>query len=153
MKICFDTSVVIDILGRTSWFADSFASYDVAMIQHFEPYVSVSSTTDIVYILHSRCTLTNTQARKALDTLMQMFTLMDNTAGDCRFAFESNMIDYEDALIAYTAKRYDVDLIVTRNKKDFRLSPVPILTPKEFLETFKPDDIDYDTLDLSNYSF
>lgn len=146
MKICFDTSVLIDIMGETSWFEDSFAAYDVAMYRQYEPYISVSSTTDVAYLLHSRCKLSASQIHDALDALTKMFKLMDNTAADCRLASQSDMNDYEDALIAQSAQRCGVDLIVTRNKKDFASSPVPAMTPKEFLEAYQPSNVEFSLL-------
>ena len=148
MKVCFDTSVVIDIMGKTAWFKDSFAAYDVAMLRKFELLLSVSSTTDIVYVLHSRGLLSKKQARAALETIFRLFDLMDNEPSDCRFAYESDMGDYEDALIAYAAKRNDVDLIVTRNKGDFAHSPVPAVTPEEFLAVYCPDGVEYELVDF-----
>ena len=50
-------------------------------------------------------------------------------------AVESDMSDYEDAVIAATAKRNRIDFIITRNTKDFKESPVPALTPSQFIET------------------
>jgi len=42
--------------------------------------------------------------------------------------------DFEDAMIAASAEAVEVDCIVTRNEKDFVLSPVPALHPKAYLE-------------------
>jgi hypothetical protein len=46
------------------------------------------------------------------------------------------MADYEDALLAYQAKRQKIAYVVTRNEKDFGASPVPALSPQKFLEQF-----------------
>ena len=52
-------------------------------------------------------------------------------------AHETLQGDYEDDLIACSAKRNDVDVIVTRNKRDFAKSPVPALTPEEFVSALQ----------------
>ncbi len=41
--------------------------------------------------------------------------------------------DFEDGLQYYSAIENDVDIIITRNKKDFKNSKLPVLTSKEFL--------------------
>jgi len=43
------------------------------------------------------------------------------------------MKDYEDALLASVAKRSKADFIVTRNEGDFKGSPVPAVSPQDFL--------------------
>ena len=41
--------------------------------------------------------------------------------------------DFEDALQYFSAKEADVDCIITRNKKDFNFSDIPVLDPIEFI--------------------
>lgn len=44
--------------------------------------------------------------------------------------------DFEDVLQFVCAKTFECDVIVTRNKKDFKFSTIKILSPKEFLSSF-----------------
>lgn len=148
MKVCFDTCSVIDIFGKSEWFFPAYCAYDVAVTLGFQPYLSVSSTTDICYLLHARGFLSKEESRKILENIFDLFDLFENTPHDCKAACQSTMDDYEDALIAYSAHNADVDIIITRNKKDFKDSPVPALTPEEFLRDFKPPDIEYSEIDL-----
>ena len=143
MKLVFDTCVVIDILGKGNFFADSFTTYDIAQFKKMDVFLSASSTTDIVYLLQSRKLTSKTSARKIAADLCDLFTTLDNTASDCKQAALSDMPDYEDALIAYAAQRQNVDFIITRNKKDFAHSPVPVLTPTEFVDLYKPTCLNY----------
>ncbi len=46
--------------------------------------------------------------------------------------------DFEDALQAVAAEACAADWIVTRNPRDFALSPVHVLTPSDFLVQFAP---------------
>ena len=46
---------------------------------------------------------------------------------------DNNFPNFEDGLQYYTAIENQVDVIITRNKKDFKNSKVPVLTAKEFL--------------------
>ena len=41
--------------------------------------------------------------------------------------------DFEDALQYFSAKEARVDYIITRNKKDFNFSDIPVLEPIEFI--------------------
>jgi len=47
--------------------------------------------------------------------------------------FDTN---FEDAIIATTAQSETAEYIITRNIKDFTQSPVPALTPSDFLRKF-----------------
>lgn len=44
------------------------------------------------------------------------------------------MSDFEDALQVAAALAANADFIVTRNLQDFRRSPLPALTPPQFLQ-------------------
>lgn len=48
-------------------------------------------------------------------------------------ALASSFVDYKDALQYYSALSKNVDVIVTRNIKDFQYSKIPVLTPDEYL--------------------
>lgn len=148
VKVCFDTCSVIDMLGKTDWYFPAYCAYDTTVACGFQPCLSVSSTTDVVYLLHSRGYMSRKEARSATEAALDLFDLFENTPADSRKAFQSDMSDYEDALIAFSAQSAGVDVLVTRNKKDFKHSPVPVLTPEEFLRDFKPDDIEYEEIEL-----
>ena len=49
-------------------------------------------------------------------------------------ALSSEFSDFEDALQYFSAKNFGADIIITRNKKDFRNAQLPVYTPKEYLE-------------------
>lgn len=148
MRVLFDTCVVVDILGRTRFFKDAFTAYDVALFKKMDVYLSASSTTDIAYLLHSRGFSDQERARRAVAALPDQFDILDNTASDVKMASESDMKDYEDALIAYSALRGGIDLIITRNVKDFASSPVPALTPASFVDLYKPSCLNYEEIAL-----
>jgi predicted nucleic acid-binding protein len=71
---------------------------------------------------------------KLFSKLADNVKIVDVTAADVKNALTSDMPDYEDALLAFCGKRQKADYIITRNEKDFRQSPVPVLSPQAFLE-------------------
>lgn len=48
-------------------------------------------------------------------------------------ALQSSFSDFEDALQYYSAVDAEATMIITRNKKDYQLSALPIFTPDEYL--------------------
>ncbi len=126
MKILLDTCVVLDALqGRKPFCVDAERIF-LAVANH---KVEGSSATDIYYLLHKDDDI---KSRKIMDTLFQLFELLDTTGADCRRAVLSEMRDYEDAVVSETALRSGMDYIVTRNIRDY--SSIPALLPGELLE-------------------
>ena len=148
MKVLFDTCVVVDILGKSSFFHDAFLAYDIALFKKMDVCLSVSSTTDIAYLLHSRGFMSRADARKMMSVVSDQFDMLDNIASDVERAAKSKMGDYEDALIAYAAWRNGVDFIITRNETDFKYSPVPVLSPTQFVELYRPSCLEYEEVPL-----
>ncbi len=51
-------------------------------------------------------------------------------------ALESDFIDFEDALQYYSTSDYKrIDLIVTRNVKDYKYSSLPVMTPEMLIKS------------------
>ena len=144
MKLCFDANVLVDIWGVTDDARDSFASLDVALMLGNEVFLSAGSIADIAYVLHARGHLDRKATRAAIGDMLEVFDLMDVIGADCHAAQASDMNDIEDAIVAAAAKREQIDFIITRNKRDFRHSPVPALTPHEYLSLYRPDGFEYD---------
>lgn len=143
MNILFDTNVVIDLFTDTDDFKAAFTAVDVALLRDFKLWLPACSTPSIRYLLTARKLMNAADARKAFGDLLQLFSIADTTSADCLAAYEHEHRDYEDDLIAYSAHRTGVDFIVTRNGRDFEKSPVPVLSPTEFVDLFKPPNIAY----------
>ena len=152
MRVLVDTCVIVDALQDRKPFSDNAKTifYAVANKQ-IDGYISAKSITDIYYITH-KATHSNDAARKILKTLLGLFDILDTAAIDCRKALSSDITDYEDAVMCETAERCEVDLIVTRNEKDYKKSKVKVLSPNElvkFLEEEKQEEwIDFHSLQL-----
>ena len=134
MRALIDTCVIIDALQNREPFAQEAQQIFFTIAnKHATGYISAKSVLDIYYITH-RSTHSDEATRKILKTLLGLFDILDTTQLDCRQALSSDMSDYEDAVMCETAKRCDVDCIVTRNQKDYAKSEVTVYSPAEFLE-------------------
>ncbi len=92
--------------------------------------------TDIYYIQH-KYYHDREKAIKNLKKVFRLYNIIDVTETDCRNALRNGMSDYEDAIIAESARRNSIDYIVTRNTKDFKNSGITVYTPVEFLRLLK----------------
>ena len=149
MKICLDTNVIIDILGKTDDFQSSFAAVDIAIIRHFQVFISITSTPDIAYLMPRRNLATEPETRQLLTDMFSLLGVLDARPVDATQALNSGMPDYEDALIAQIAQRNGIELILTRNISDSQRSPVAVMSPQEFVDIYKPKDVEYTTIDLA----
>ena len=64
-----------------------------------------------------------------------LFSFIEVMGGDTELALEAvraGFADFEDSLQSVCAKQFDADFIVTRNVKDYRLSPIKAVSPSDF---------------------
>ncbi|MCR5042132.1 MAG: PIN domain-containing protein [Clostridia bacterium] len=135
MTALIDTCVIIDLLQkREPFFEDAHALFIAAANNQYEGCISAKSVTDVYYLMH-RFLHDDYKTRKALDTLFKLFSILDTTELDCRKALLSPVRDYEDALMAETAYRSNVDCIITRNIKDYSKARISVVAPHDFLDT------------------
>lgn len=139
MNVLFDTCVIIDALQQRVPFCEEANQLFFAVgNQIITGYISAKSLTDIYYLTHKN--LHNEKdTRTLLKSLLSVFYLLDTTSNDCFNALSSPMKDYEDAIMAETAKREKVDCIVTRNVKDYSDSGIRVFTPQELLAVINAD--------------
>jgi len=134
LRALLDTCIIIDALqSRDPFSNDAQAIFMSAANKQFEGYIAAKSVADIYYITH-RNTHNDEETRKILNKIFALFGILDTTSLDCRKAVSSEMKDYEDAIMAETAMRTEMDCIVTRNIKDFKNASIKILSPTEFIK-------------------
>lgn len=72
------------------------------------------------------------------DLLAYMEVISTGTAG-VKHALKLPITDFEDAMQAAAAEAASVDFIITRNTPDFANSPIPAISPAEFLALVSPE--------------
>ena len=135
MRVLIDTCVIIDALqNREPFNVDAQKIFMAVANRQCSGFVSAKSVTDIYYITH-RATHSDKETRKILNALLFLFDILDTTDMDCRRALTVEKVsDYEDAVMIETAAREDIDYIVTRNKRDYKDSSVPVMSPDGIIE-------------------
>lgn len=133
MNVLIDTNVIMDVLGKREPFVqDSAAILMLAAKGKLTASITANTVTDIYY-LTKKYLLNHEAVKNALLSLFDILEVVDVTKVDCIKAFDLQMNDFEDALLAHCAKRVKADYIITRNVKDFKNSPVKTIAPKDFL--------------------
>ena len=132
MKVFLDTNIVIDLLDkREPFYIDAVKLFTLAYQKEITLFVSPMTYATASYLLRKHG---KENMRKLLSNFRQLsqITTADEKVVDAALA--SSFDDYEDALQYYSALTKNVDVIVSRNKKDFTSANIPVLAPKEFLD-------------------
>ena len=130
-----DTNVILDVLcAREKFLEASSKVWKYCEVSKLEGYISALSIPNIVYILRKELTPEKTQ--QIIDSLFLIFSIADLKATDLKKAAAMQTTDYEDALQMVCASRIKANFIITRNIRDFTVSKVPAITPKELLDRF-----------------
>jgi predicted nucleic acid-binding protein len=133
MKVLLDTNVILDFaMKRYPFYPDSIAVFKILGKQKISAYISASIATDIVYILSKK--FNKEQALLFLRELINNVEIAGVDKKTINNALSSGWADFEDAVQAQVAIENDMDMIITRNSKDFReMKTVKVLTPQEFI--------------------
>lgn len=136
MRVLIDTNVILDVLCQREGFADTALHvFRLCEIKRMDGIVSALSIPNIVYIMRKE--LDKNRIAAVVERLSLIFTIADLTAADLTQAAKLGFDDFEDALQAACARRVKAERIITRNTRDFRESPIPALSPAEFLRQIK----------------
>lgn len=134
-----DTNIILDILGQREPFAaPAIKIMLLAAENKIQAYITSNMVTDIYYIAR-RHYMPEPQIRDTIYKLLQIVYAVNVDHRDCLKALKLPLPDYEDALLALCARKIEADFIITRNAKHFNNSPVPAITPGEFINKIFPD--------------
>jgi len=134
-RILIDTNIVIDLLSKRKDFYDDAANL-FSLADKKELKLTISSLT----FANTNYILTKLKSAKEAREILRKFKVLvellslDDKITELALSDES-FPDFEDGLQYYSAIENEVDIIITRNKKDFKNSKLPVLTAKEYLAT------------------
>lgn len=131
-NVLLDSDVILDFfLDREPH--SQYSSYILSQIElkKLNGYLTAVIISNVYYLL--RQVSTHDRVMKKLNQLM---TLADVLAIDKQIilkAMNSKFKDFEDALQNYACESYGkIDLILTRNTKDYKKSQISVMTPEQF---------------------
>jgi predicted nucleic acid-binding protein len=132
-RLLIDTNIVLDLLSKRDKFYDEAADlFSRADKKELELTISSLTFANTNYILTKL--KTSKEAREILRKFKVLVELLSLDDKITELALsDDNFPDFEDGLQYYSAIENQIDIIITRNKKDFKNSKIPILTAKEFL--------------------
>ncbi len=133
-KILIDTDVILDFFFDRKPYSDQstiILSYcERGLLKGFITPVIISNT---YYLLRRTA-----KHEKVIEKLRQLLTITHVLQMDrivIEKALNSEFKDFEDALQNFAAINYgEIEVIITRNVKDYRKSEIGVLTPESFVK-------------------
>lgn len=133
-KILIDTDVILDFFLDREPFSENAAS----ILSQCEKKVIVGYVTPVIisnvyYLLSQKA-----KQDKVLEKLKLLLTFLEIVVIDknsIQLALNSDFKDFEDALQNYAAElNGEINLIITRNTKDYKKSELGVMSPEDFLK-------------------
>lgn len=132
IKVFIDTDIVLDLfLDREPHLANARKIFQLAHNEKIKLYSSVTTYTNCYYIL--RKLVSNAQAKEKLVFLEKWVTVLDSKQEVIKQALFSRFSDFEDAVQHFTALTHKMDVLLTRNLKDYKNAVIPVQSSSEFL--------------------
>lgn len=132
MKVLLDTDVLMDVaLGR-----EDFGPTSRQLVEHCQKsghtaFVAWHTISNLFYLLRSARSAAF--ARSFLHDLVAFAEVAGGGRMEVRHALRLEMTDLEDGLQVVVALSVNAQVLVTRNLRHFRGTPVRISTPQELL--------------------
>ena len=135
-KILVDTNIVLDLLAkRKEFISEAQQLFTLSDKNEVDLYVSSLTFANTYYILSQKMKLND--ARKILRKFKVLVKVLPMDDKIIDLSLESDFKDFEDAIQYHTAIENEINIIVTRNLRDFKTSKIPVLTAKNYIETRK----------------
>ena len=128
-RILFDPNIVLDVLLNRQPHVDaSAAAWASVETGVSEGMLAAHAVTTIHYLIRKE--MGNARAARTLSAILRVFAVAAVDGAVIREALQLPLRDFEDAVTAAAARLAGCELIVTRDPKGFRGSPVRSLTPE-----------------------
>ena len=132
-RLLIDTNIVIDVLSkRDGFYEDAAVLFSLGDQNQLQLTISSLTLANTNYILTRL-----TSAKESREILRKFKVLVEVLSLDDKITelalSDEGFTDFEDGLQYYSALENQIDVIITRNKKNFKNSKLPVLTPKEYL--------------------
>jgi predicted nucleic acid-binding protein len=131
-KVFVDTDIIYDLLAkRDPFYLPAARLFTLADEGKIQIYISASSLPNIHYLISKL-----TSAEEAKQILRKLKVILHITALNEKIidlALNSDFSDFEDAIQYYSALQNNIDVLLTRNLKDYKKAQISVLTAQDFI--------------------
>jgi len=128
-RVLVDVNVILDVLlDRQPHVAASVAVWTAIESGEAEGLLAAHAITTIHYLVRKE--LGAARARRTLSQILRVFGVAPVDGAVIQDALKRVSPDFEDSVMISAARIVGCDLIITRDPRGFRDSPVRVLTPE-----------------------
>lgn len=136
MKILLDTNIVLDLLLEREPFCNEAKDiFEMIESNKINGFLCATSITTIYYLISK--SVDKVKADEIIEKLLQLFNIADVNKNILIKSLKNNGKDFEDSVIYTSAEYFNIDVIITRDKKGFKQSNIKVLKPSDFLKEYK----------------
>ena len=134
-RILIDTDVILDFFFDRQPFAENAAKiFSLCESKEINGFVTPVIISNVYYLL--RQTAKHEKVIEKLKLLVSITEILVMDKDVIIQALNSDFKDFEDALQNYSAELdKEIDLILTRNTKDFKNSLLAVMTPDNYMKS------------------
>ena len=130
-KLFIDSDVILDLLMKRDDYISSAELMTKIVNKEYSGYTSPIVIANIHYIMSKYEDKKKSMHNiRKLRKFLSILTIDEEIIDEAIF---SDATDFEDAIQYITSEKNEIDFIITRNKKDYKNSRLPVLNTKEFL--------------------
>jgi predicted nucleic acid-binding protein len=131
-KVFIDTDIALDLLSeRAPHYFPAAQLFTLADKGGLEIYVSSLSFSNLHYLL-SRL-YSQAEARRILNTFRILVKVLAVDEKIIDLSLNSTFKDFEDAIQYHTAAENRIDILLTRNLKDYKAAKITVMTAEDYL--------------------
>lgn len=132
-KVYFDTNILLDIaLDRKPFVNDALILLELIENKKIFGYINSLSVVNIHYLVSKQ--KGKDIANQLIKDILQFFDVVNVDKKIIIEAINSTFIDFEDAVQEFSAVNSGIEIILTRNIKDFKNTNIIVLAPEQFLK-------------------
>ena len=129
-KIFLDTNFIIDYFVREDYHSNAEKIIRLRDTHRLEFHISYLTIANFAYIMRK---MQYDRLRLIIEQICNSFIVISNTRNQILLNLQYFTTDFEDGLQYQAAISVGCECMITRNKKDFSFSRIPVYTPEEFL--------------------
>ena len=135
MKILIDSDVLLDIaFAREPHFDLSKKAYAMLLNSNAQPFITPLILGNLIYLISKY--RDKEVAKQFIKLVLKNAEVLESGKSVFLKAFEKNYRDLEDGIQIEAAKQAKIDLIITRNLRDYQNDQILVKTPEQYLASF-----------------
>jgi predicted nucleic acid-binding protein len=133
-EIFIDTDIIIDFLiDRKPHSREAAIIFTLIEQKKLKGYVSSLTFSNLYYVL--RKVESHNKVMAKLESISELLTILKVDQQIIKDSIASRFTDFEDSIQYNCALgNKKIDVLITRNTKDFKTAEIPVMTPADYLK-------------------